>query len=439
LKSYSSIISRSIIVLVLAMLCNGAPAVALGPGGIVIFDPDPDHIWNRTYSCLFVRDGPDGSEYGSDTVDPLFWPRTQYLLTGKSHERAVACLDSFLRSHAERAIQDPLRRVILQHDLWALFDWAASEDDDGLQKQRRELETRLSEAIRRLALTSEQFRTLPDTYEATVAARAFAPAYDSQNRQQPFLPPDLFRPDGPWVCLSARSVQPTAILHFTGRSRFLVFMKLPQGRDTTLAYTSKLRSSYEPLIRNEPGLEFLNLTLPQFPVGTEVALVRQMIGLDTVGKLVPTRLTESVQIRVYHAITPGTKYMNYINGPSSHDQDFFEFQMRRQQLFAGQGGGLLAMTPNQTEFATFSAHGFDPFEESSPLREQGVVLQRCPACHADSGIHSVQSRLQWMQRQSNREEPKPDPNTDPVVWETSVTAAFKENRREFKLLQNLWK
>jgi hypothetical protein len=313
------------------------------------------------------------------------------------------------------------------------------EPDTKKLRQRRELETRLSEAIRRLALTSEQFRTLPDTYDASVAARAFAPAYDSQNRQQPFLPPDLFRPDGPWVCLSARSAQPTAIVHFTGRSRFLVFMKLPQGRDTTLAYISKLRSSYEPLIRNESGLEFLNLTLPQFPVGTEVALVRQMIALDTVGKLVPTRLTESVQIRVYHAITPGTKYMNYINGPSSHDQDFFEFQMRRQQLFAGQGGGLVAMAPNQTEFATFNTHGFDPFEETSPLREQSVVLQRCPGCHSDSGIHSVQSRVQWMQRRSNHEEPKLDPNTDPVVWETSVTASFKENRREFKLLKNLWK
>lgn len=101
--------------------------------------------------------------------------------------------------------------MILQHDLWALFDWVASEDDDVLRKQRRELETRLSEAIRRLALTSEQFRTLPDTYEASVAARAFAPVYDSQNTQQPFLPPDLFRPDDLWVCLTARSVQPTVV------------------------------------------------------------------------------------------------------------------------------------------------------------------------------------------------------------------------------------
>ena len=423
---------------VLALLRYGAPASS-GPRGIVIFDSNPDHIWNRTYSCLFVRDGRDGIEYGSDTVDPLLWPQTQYLLTGKSHERALACLDSFLRSHADRAIVDPLRRVILQHDLWAVFDWAASQDDDGFRKQRRELETRLSEAIRRLALTTEQIRTLPDTYEASVAARAFAPAYNSQNQRQPFLPRDLLRPDSPWVCLSAWSEQPTAIVHFTGRSRFLVFMKLPEGRNTTLAYISKLQSSYAPLIRNDSGLVFLNLTLPQFPVGTEVALLRQIIALDTEGHLVPTRLTESVQLRVYHTITPGTKYMNYIDGPSSHDQDFFEFQMRRMQLFAGQDGGLIAVAPNQTEFATFSTHGFDPLDESSPLKGQGFILERCPACHSDSGIHSVQSRVQWMQRQSNGKGRKANPNTDSAVWETNVTALFKENQPDFKLLKNLWK
>jgi hypothetical protein len=61
----------------------------------------------------------------------------------------------------------------------------------------------------------------------------------------------------------------------------------------------------------------LNLALPQFPVGTQVALVRQAIVIDDRGELEPTAQTESVQLRVYHAITPGTQAMNFINGPSS--------------------------------------------------------------------------------------------------------------------------
>ena len=94
--------------------------------------------------------------------------------------------------------------------------------------------------------------------------------------------------------------------------------------------------------------------------------------INNLGQLTPTRLTESVQVRVYHAISPGTKYMNYINGPSSADQDFFEFRMSREQLVMGHNGGLTAVAPDEKEFPTFNTHGFDPFDESSPQKEEGV-------------------------------------------------------------------
>ena len=295
-----------------------------------VFDPEPNHIWNQTYGCLFVRQSADGTEYGAEALDPLLWQEMRHLLIGDSHRSALACLDEFLHSRAEHAVQDPIKRAIFQRDLWAVFDWAVAGDD--LPQQRHKLETPLAETIRRLALTPEQVRALPDTYAAAVAAQQFAAAYDPRNPQQPFLPTELFRSGGPWVCLSAYSEEPTAIVHFSGRSRFLVFMRLPSGRDATLAYVRNLRSSSEPpLILSNSGPPPLNLALPQFPIGTQVALVRQAILIDTKGRLVPTALTESVQVRVYHAITPGTQYTNYINGPSSHDQDFFEFRMSRRE------------------------------------------------------------------------------------------------------------
>src|ERR1700677_1112392 len=136
------------------LYCASLPAGARQHLPAAIFDSDPNHIWNRTHSCLFVRHSADGTEYGADTLDPLLWPQTQHLLTGDSHDRALACLDEFLRSHAERAVQDPLKRAIFQRDLWAVFDWAATGDD--LPQQRRELETRLAEAMRRVAITPEQ-------------------------------------------------------------------------------------------------------------------------------------------------------------------------------------------------------------------------------------------------------------------------------------------
>lgn len=421
-----------------ALYCAPLPAVAQHHLPAAIFDSDPNHIWNRTHSCLLVRQGADGTVFGADTLDPLLWQRTQYLLTGDSHVRALTCLDEFLRSHAERAVQDPLKRAIFQRDLWAVFDWAAAGDD--LPEQRRELETRLAEAMRRVAITVEQVRALPDTYAAAVAARQFATEYDPHNPEQPFLPPELFRSDGPWVCLSAYSEEPTAIVHSSGRSRFLVFMRLPGGRDATLSYVRSLRSSGDPpLLRSGAGPEFLNLALPQFPVGTQVALVRQAIIVDNRGNLAPTALTESVQLRVYHGITPGSRYMNYIDGPSSHDQDFFEFRMSRAELFANVNGGLVAIHPGEREYATFMTNGMDGFDAPAPLDGGGVVLKRCLGCHSDSGIHSVQSRLQWMKRSvGDRQLRNDEASGDAVAWETNVTIARKRLQPEFNMLQSLW-
>lgn len=426
------------LVLAAALYCAPLSAVAQHRLPAAIFDSDPNHIWNRTHNCLFVRESADGTDYGADALEPLLWPSTQYLLTGDSHRRALTCLDEFLRSHAERIVQDPLKRAIFQHDLWAVFDWASAGDD--LPEQRRELETRLAEAMRRVAITPEQARMLPDTYSSAAGARQFATAYDPHYPEQPFLPPELFRSDGPWVCLSAYSKEPTAIVHFSGRSRFLVFMRLPEGRDATLAYIRKLRSSADsPLLRSESGTELLNLALPQFPVGTQVALVRQAIIIDSRGNLAPTSLTESVQVRVYHALTPGSPYMNYINGPSSHDQNFFEFRMRRAELFGNANGGLVAVHPDDKEYATFMTHGMDDFEPRAPLEGQGAILKRCRGCHSDSGIHSVQSRLQWMNHSESERQPgNGEISSDAVTWETNVTIAHKRLQSEFSLLHRLW-
>jgi len=425
-----------------AALCGAHPSPA-GQHPLAapaIFDSDPNHIWNRTYGCLFVRQAADGTSYGADALDPLLWYETRHLLTGESHRRALACLDEFLRSHAERKVQDPLKRAIFQRDLWAVFDWAAAISDE-LPQERRELESRLAQATRRLALTPEQVRALPDTYAAAVAAQQFAAGYDPHNPRQPFLPPDLFRSDGPWVCLSAHLDEPTAIAHFSGRSRFLVFLRLPEGRDATLAYVHKLRSSsMTPMVRDAKGMELLNLALPQFPAGTEVALVRQAILLDTEGKLLPTALTESVQLRVYHAVTHGSAYIHYINGPSSHDQDFFEFRMSRPELFAGRNGGLVAVYPGDLEFATFATHGMDELDPKQRLAGQTDILLRCVGCHSDSGIHSVQSRLQWMKPpQGAAGQMSLDALDHSIQWESGITIAHKQHEADFSLLQSLWR
>ena len=36
-----------------------------------IYDPDPEHLWNRLFRQFFARTASTGSEYGWDSLDPL--------------------------------------------------------------------------------------------------------------------------------------------------------------------------------------------------------------------------------------------------------------------------------------------------------------------------------------------------------------------------------
>jgi hypothetical protein len=126
----------------------------------------------------------------------------------------------------------------------------------------------------------------------------------------------------------------------------------------------------------------------QFPVGTQVALVRQMILISNQGEFVPTHLTESVQLRVYRAIDPDPR-RNYINNERFRaQQDVFEFRLDRRKLLAGENS-LRAVGASEKEFPTFMTHGIDDFESRTPLQDAPIF--RCQACHYDPGVQSLLS------------------------------------------------
>ena len=127
-------------------------------------------------------------------------------LSQPSHGLALRVLDEFLRTHAETLIRDPLKRAMLQRDLWALFDWSVQQNSvpgrPEYKDEKRALQARLAEVMRRLALPQEQIKSLPDNYAQAMASGAFAAQYDPIQPQRIFLPPDLFDPRGPWVCIT---------------------------------------------------------------------------------------------------------------------------------------------------------------------------------------------------------------------------------------------
>jgi len=435
------------------------PAAAPGHAepSTTIFDSNSSHLWNRLYAALVIREDRHGAEFGADSLDPLLWPESEHLLAGPSHEHAMRVLDEFLQTHAENLVHDPVRRALLLRDLWGVFDWSVQQlparDRPEYHKEKAELQARLAEVLQRLALTPEEVTSLPDNYARAVASGAFAKEYDPANPTRPFLPPDLFDPRGPWVCIepspeSDSGVARMHIFNFSGRSGFLVFVKLPEGRKATMDYFQALWNFPEPWVHGpsfaaDQSLE--NPNLPSFPAGTEVALVRRMTLFDNQGSLTSSSLTESVQMRVYHAITPAPE-RDFTGGIASviknSGQDFFEFKLSRPLLFAGKNGGLHAVAPDDREFLTFQTKGDDPFDATpgSPTStdKPPTELQTCVWCHSGGGVHSLNSRRSLLKPNRLQQEPQ---NTDygPIYWGDSAAISWKGNRYDWGLLNGYWK
>jgi hypothetical protein len=407
------VIRAAPLILAFAFAVEGEPQRASAQSEaeqVTIYDADPAHLWNRLHSALFVRTASDKRSYGQDELDPLLWPESKHLLAGERHKRVVALLDEFRAKDGHKLIKDPLKRVVFQNDLWAVFDWLANPTapyqyrDDDFPPVARALQVRLAKAIRRLALSAEEIQRLPDNYAAAITAKTFATRHDPEKPERAFLPADLFDPDGPWVLLGEH-MAPAAPVHVRavhGRSAFLDFINVPPGRTATLAYLEKLGAfpnalMPQPADRNArflaKNLPRFNPELPQFPVGTQVALARELLVIDDQGKIKPTRLIESVQFRVYREIPKGDPAH-----PEGFDnlvgkQDFYEFRVTRKNLFAGAAGGLHAVGPQDEEIIPFlNPQPHDPFAEDSAVRPGTFrTIAQCSACHSQPGIHSVEA------------------------------------------------
>jgi hypothetical protein len=380
----------------LAGRAPGGPPVAPAPRPIdsrfAPYAADPDHPWNRLHQALFVRHAADGGRR-VHTTDPLLYESGTFLLAGESHRRVVTLLDQFLARPGDRTADDPLKRLFLQRDLWATFDYAARYPDEWVFTLKDEpaaiaLRNRLAKAVGLLALFDREIAALPDNYALAVKAKQYATAYDPKHPERSFLPPDLFDPAGPWVRFHESTGKPMAEQHFKGaggRAAHVVFLRLPAGRAATEQYLKDLTPG-EPYLEH-PGRD----SVKQFPPGTMVAMVRCPLAVDTAAKVRVTPVTELVQIRVYRRI-PKDPEANFHS--DFGEQDVYEFVLDRAKLFAGESG-LRAVGPGERA-EEFGRRGVDdPFEEG-PRRHRAreldtPQLKTCIQCHQAPGVYSVLS------------------------------------------------
>jgi hypothetical protein len=444
---------------VLAAFLWNAPASLLGwespEQTAAIYDQDPNHIWNRLRAAFYIRDDLRGSERVPDALDPPLWYHTKHLLTRPSHRRVLRILDQFLETHAENLIRDPVKRALLQRDLWAVFDWAVERRPEGsgapaYETEKRELQIRLAEALQRLALTQEQIASLPDNYAQAVASGEFVREYDPAHRERAFLPPDLFDPRGPWVELEGPGdPEPIAFQHFSdfsGRSSFLVFLRLPEGRKATSNYLQALWDFPERWVWSPSGMgpnfpQAKKRDLPQFSAGTEVALVRQLTLFDNQGRLINSPITESVQIRVYREVRqsdrPAAGFDEFI---ARSGQDFYDIELSRPQLFAGKAGGLRAVRPDEKDFTKFGAFGPDEGKprQYATLDNYQPLLKECAMCHQSAGIYSLSSRDKLLKPHALQKD-RPSASYGPHWWQDERTLSWKQGRDDWAALTGYWK
>jgi hypothetical protein len=370
-----------------------------------VYDPDPEHLWNRLFRQFFSRTTNDGQEFGWNSLDPLLWPETTHLLEGASYRQTLQLLDEFLSTGGELLISDPLKRAMFQRDLWAVFDWLGIATG-GFAEQREALQEKIALILKKLALTEQEIQSLPDNYTAAVDSGAFPASFQDQDPNLAFLPAGFLEPDGGWVCLG-RGAGPIAMTHteefpFFGRSIFLVFMRVPGSRDATLSFLQELNEARQPVL---PGV-------------LEVALVRRALLIDTQGGLVLSPIVESIQIRHFRPT-----------------QTFYEFELDRTLLFNGFSGGL---QPVDKVLMLFRSHG-DGF--LAGYIEEAQIPELCKGCHIDEGmsILGVTSILSY----SRARFPLPD-GGQPVLaaatpeQEAQALVAWKTGQESWQKLQTLW-
>ncbi len=320
-------------------------------------------------------------------LDPFLWKSGAYVFSGEARKTALNVLDEFLAKNGHTLIKDPLKRALLQRDLWTLFDsleppkWGAAKKNPEI-----ELATRVARIIPRLSLTAEEIKKLPNNYAEAVAAK-----------EAGFLPNDLWEPKGPWVLLGDETHLPVALTHvhfFGGRSTFFVFLRLPDGREKTEKLLDELR-------KRGPDAKPL-------PAGTQVALVRRMQLIDDQGKPVTTNVTESLQMR---------------------GQGAFELKLSRR-AFLARKPSLKVVGEDDRERAYLLFMGNNAGDGP------GKVLDSCFHCHQGRGINSVLSYGRF----------KPlllTPTVPPALIATKReeeemgSRAWKGNRYEWGLLQGL--
>jgi hypothetical protein len=376
-----------------------------------LFDADPQHLWNRLFAAVTirpsrlpsVRGGPPVARIeGGDRIEFFGWGGTTYWDESANVAQLERHLDQFLGQGGEKLSTDPLKRVLLQHDLWTLFDFLmarhiARRGDPETRHRRNELCRKLARAIQSLALPPETLAKLPDNYSLAIQSGRFAATHDFDPKRD-YLPPRLLSGDDEWQELDfyqARRSEDVerryVFLHmraFQGRSYFRVLCRFPRGRAQLEDYLRELDArGIDWRASAQHGSIALTPDAPKLPAGTEVALLQFLIALDTDLRLVPTSIVQSVRLLIFKGVDgaadPSTNLKNGVNAA--------KYTLKRRLALADGGmqhGGLHREPDDLPVYRVLF--------ENEAARDWGSrgryypLTADCRSCHSGAGQTGVQ-------------------------------------------------
>jgi len=352
-----------------------------------IYAADPKDSWNRIFRALFTRtvkhrvsdDFPEGApfvrihspglsplslriskekfsrtELGDRAIEPLY--PTFLTVDGPLKvlsDPRFSDLTAALRAAIDEAgNRSPIERALMQADVWAAYDilyarrLESIKPAAGVSGRRAKLLSLLRQFIRKLALTSDEIKSLKSNYLLAVSGSKL---------------PNLFSGETGWLEIELISHR----LH-----------------DEAASYRRAARVFVKPRTPpSDPG-QFVQSIKNYHDQVEAVALVVQNLLIDTSGRVVPSPLFSDVQFRFFKN-DPKT-------GVTSAVPQQFELS-RRKLLTEPMSGGFVKFSANSPSYLSTAGNDYD---FATPLYEAGapvlVALRtRCTQCHGNSLTHVI--------------------------------------------------
>lgn len=371
--------------IVLTMSClslaQGAPAnlprVTLPDAPNLIYSTRSDDSWNTIFYFLFSRrlsarlssDFQEGApfrdlgagikvsdhvfernETGDHAIDPMY-PTffvgygSIVVLRDPAYPKFVKSLRTALDGDSPRSA---IARALMQNDLWgaydALFFPFLPDDEKALGERRKTALDLIGRLIRKVALTPEEIRALPDNYAVVARRHSF---------------PDVFDKDSGWI-----EVQ----------------WFLPRTHDLEAGFRRVSRVFLKPAHPQRNTGMFLN-SLPNDPTNPTsldgVALITQLLALDSHGNPQPTRLTLEAQVRLFDRSHEG-KLKSAVK----------VCEIRRQLLIENpsSGGTVTEDEGTPVYLSNGGSYGFAEGQLTDREVREPVLVKlrtRCARCHGE--------------------------------------------------------